>query len=66
VVSSTPWPHFTPGKDLVPILHEAGWALGLVWTGTVHTSKVKVKVQFTLEYTMKAQRGSRGIAIFFL
>ena len=23
----------TPGKDLVPILQEAGWAPGLVWTG---------------------------------
>jgi len=25
VVSSTPRPHFTPGKDPVPILQEAGW-----------------------------------------
>jgi len=33
VVSSTPWPHFTSGKDLVPILQEAGWAPGPVWTG---------------------------------
>ena len=33
VVSSTPWPHFTPGKDWVPILQEAGWAPGPVWTG---------------------------------
>jgi len=33
VVSSTPWPHFTPGKELVPILHEAGWVSGPVWTG---------------------------------
>jgi len=33
VVSSTPRPHFTPGKDLVPILQEAGWASGPVWTG---------------------------------
>jgi len=28
-----PRPHFTPGKDLVPILQEAGWAPGLVWMG---------------------------------
>ena len=28
VVSSTPRPHFTPGKDPVPILQEAGWAPG--------------------------------------
>jgi len=33
LVSSTTRPHFTPGKDPVPILHEAGWAPGTVWTG---------------------------------
>jgi len=33
VVSSTPRPHFTPGKVAVPILQEAGWAPGPVWTG---------------------------------
>jgi len=31
--NSTLRPHFTPGKDPVPILQEAGWALGPVWTG---------------------------------
>ena len=33
VVSSKPRPHFTPGKDPVPILQVAGWAPGPVWTG---------------------------------
>ena len=33
MVSSTPRPHFTPGKDPVSILQEAGLAPGLVWTG---------------------------------
>jgi len=33
VVSSTPRPHFTPWKDLVLIVQEAGWAPGWVWTG---------------------------------
>ena len=33
VVSSTPRPYFTPRKDSVPIVQEAGWAPGLVWTG---------------------------------
>jgi len=33
VVSCTTWPHFTPGKDPVPILQEAGWAPGPVWKG---------------------------------
>jgi len=29
-----PRPLFTPGKDLVPIVQEAGWAPGsAVWTG---------------------------------
>jgi len=33
-VWSTPRPgHFTPGKDPVPIVHEAGWAPGPVWMG---------------------------------
>jgi len=33
VVSSTPQPHFNPGKDPVPILQEAGCPPGPVWTG---------------------------------
>ena len=32
VVCSTPRPYFTPGKDPVPIVQEAGWAPGPVWT----------------------------------
>jgi len=31
VVSSIPQPHFTPGKDPVPIVQEPGWAPGPVW-----------------------------------
>jgi len=33
VVSSTPRPYFTPGKDPVPILQEAWWNPGPVWSG---------------------------------
>jgi len=33
VVSSTPRPHFTPGKNPVSILQEVGWAPGPIWTG---------------------------------
>jgi len=33
VVSSTPQPYFTPERDPVPIVQEAGWAPGPVWTG---------------------------------
>jgi len=32
-VSVTPQPHFNSGKDPVPIVQEAGWAPGPVWTG---------------------------------
>jgi len=33
VVSSTPRPHFTPGKDPVPILQKSWWAPWPIWTG---------------------------------
>ena len=33
VVSRTPRPHFTSGKDPVPILQEAGWTPQPDWTG---------------------------------
>ena len=33
VVSITPRPLFTSGKEPVPILQETGWASGPVWTG---------------------------------
>ena len=33
MVSSTPRPHFTPGKEPVPTVQEAGWAPGPVGTG---------------------------------
>ena len=33
MVSSTPRPHFILVKDPVPILQEAGWTPGPVWTG---------------------------------
>jgi hypothetical protein len=32
-VSVTPQSLFTPGKDLVPTVQEAGWVPGPVWTG---------------------------------
>ena len=33
VVNATPRPLYPPGKDPVPIVQEAGWAPGPVWTG---------------------------------
>jgi len=46
VVSSTPRPHFTTGKDPVPILQAAGWAPGPVWTG----GKISSPLGFFLLY----------------
>ena len=46
MVSSTPRPHFTHGKDPVPILQEAGWAPGPVWT--VENNKEK---EIIMRYT---------------
>jgi hypothetical protein len=37
-VSVTPRPIFIPGNDPVPIVQEAGWAPGLVWTGAKNPS----------------------------
>ena len=34
-VSVAPRPLLTPGKEQVPIVQEAGWAPGPVWTGAV-------------------------------
>jgi len=41
-VSVTPRPLFTPGKDLVPIVQEAGWAPGPVWTGAENVTPIGV------------------------
>jgi hypothetical protein len=35
-----PRPLFTPGKDPVPILWEAGWAPGPVWTGAEYLTQL--------------------------
>jgi hypothetical protein len=43
VFSSTPRPHFTPGKDPVPIVQEAGWAPGPVWTGAENLSLTGIR-----------------------
>jgi hypothetical protein len=41
--SVTPRPHFTPGKDLVPIVHEAEWARGPVWTGAENVAATRIR-----------------------
>ena len=46
--------------DKHPAVTQAGAKLMLLYV------KVKVNLNFTLEQASKAQRGSRGIALFFL
>jgi len=43
VVRVTPRPLFTPGKDLVPIVQEAGWALGPIWTGVENLAPTGIR-----------------------
>jgi len=38
-----PWLLFTPGKDPVPIVQEAGWAPGPVWTGAVNLASTGIR-----------------------
>ena len=42
-VSVTPRPLFTPGKDPVPIVHEAGWAPDPVWTGAENLAPTRIR-----------------------
>jgi len=42
-VSVMPRPLFTPGKDTVPIVQEAGWAPGLVWTGAENLTPTGIR-----------------------
>ena len=42
-VSVTSRPLFTPGKDPVPIVQEAGWAPGLVWTGAENLAPTGIR-----------------------
>jgi hypothetical protein len=42
-VSVTPRPHLTSRKDPVPILQEAGWASGPVWTGAENLAPTGIR-----------------------
>jgi len=60
MVSSTSRQQFTPGKDPVPIVEEAGWAPGPVWTGEKsrphrdsipdHTRPAMLTVQYRIHF----------------
>jgi hypothetical protein len=43
VVSVTPRPHLTPEEDPVPIVQEAGWASGPVWTGAENLDPTELR-----------------------
>ena len=43
VVNATTQPHFTPGKDPVPIVQEGGWAPGPVWTGEENLTPIGIR-----------------------
>jgi len=43
VVKATPWLLFTPGKDPVPTVQEAGWATGPVWTGAENLAPAGIR-----------------------
>jgi len=38
-----PWPIYPRERDLVPIVSEAGWAPGLVWTGTENLASTRIQ-----------------------
>jgi hypothetical protein len=42
-VSVTPRPLFSPGKDPVPIVQEAGWVPGPVWTGAENLAPIGIR-----------------------
>jgi len=42
-VSVTTLPLFTPGKDPVPTVQEAGWAPGLVWTSVEYLTPATIR-----------------------
>ena len=43
MVSVTPRPFFTPGKDSVPFVQEAGWDPGLVWIGAENLAPTGIR-----------------------
>ena len=43
VVNATPWPLYSRERDPVPILQEAGWAPGPVWTGAENLAAAGIR-----------------------
>jgi len=76
VVSSTSQPHFTPGKDQVPIVQETEWAPGPVWMGgksrphrdSIPNCPDRSQSLYRLSYpaTFKHQKGYKTIIIIII
>jgi hypothetical protein len=59
---SAPRPgRFTPGKDPVPIVQEAGWAPGPVWTGAKYLSPTGIR---SPDRPARSQSLYRGVVWF--
>jgi hypothetical protein len=43
VVSATPWPVYAPERDLIPLVQEAGLALGQVWSGAEGLACIRIQ-----------------------
>jgi hypothetical protein len=69
-----PLPLFTPGKDPVPIVEEAGWVLGPVWTGAENLAPTGIRspdrparsqslhrLRYPASPTMKTERGTKWL-----
>jgi hypothetical protein len=50
-VSVTLQPHLIPGKDPIPIVQEAGWASGPVWTGAENLAPTGIFLLYHVQYT---------------
>ena len=51
-----PRPLFTPGKDPVPIVQEAGWAPGPVWTGVENLTPTGIRSPYRPARSQLLQR----------
>jgi hypothetical protein len=64
-----PRPLFTPGKDPVPIVQEAGWAPEPVWTGTptgVRSPDRPARSQSIYRLRYQAHNLLYGVSFLFL
>jgi hypothetical protein len=61
-----PWRSGTTNQITVSHLRTPASSATLQWQPQILQNSDKVKVKFTLEQAIKAQRGSRGIALLFL